>query len=314
MDAPTVSIIVPVYNVEKYLEKCIDSILSQTFKDFELILVDDCSMDNSLKICKGFFQKDTRIKIITNSKNMGSSLSRKNGFEASSGKYIQFIDSDDWIESDMIERMAEEAEAENFDMVLCDFFDDQSKEIMKDSIIVKSEKIKDIITSFGTCAVWNKLVRREIVDKIIFPDTSYSEDRYITLQTIYFSNRFGYINLPLYHYVYNTNSITKKSVNEKQIMDLYDTYILILDFVKIKNIEHLEPELSNQINSIKLRILRDKSARGKCNIAKLPESNFHRWLLKETMKRIYKLIVPELFQITIRKIKRKIYCSSGHCT
>jgi glycosyltransferase involved in cell wall biosynthesis len=306
MEGWKISVIVPVYNVEKYITKCIESILSNTYKDFELILVDDCSIDNSLNICEEYSKKDGRIKIIKNSENVGASLSRKKGLEISTGKYIQFIDSDDWIENNMIEEMIKKAETENLDMVFCDIYDHHSNRILRDNIFEKSEKIKDIITIFGICSVCTKLARREVFDKVIFPGTNFAEDRFITLQTIYFSNNFAYINKPMYHYEYNKSSTTKKQVNEKRIIDLFDTYILIIDFIKTNSIKNLEPELSEQINLIKLMVLKDKHARKNCSISKLySESNFHKYLLK----RIYKLLVPKLFQAIKRRIKRKINCN-----
>ncbi len=99
---PEISVIVPVYNCEKYLEKCINSILSQTFDDLELILINDGSSDNSGKICDEFKEKDSRVKIV-HQKNMGVSVARNVGLDVSEGKYIGFIDGDDYIESDMYE-------------------------------------------------------------------------------------------------------------------------------------------------------------------------------------------------------------------
>jgi glycosyltransferase involved in cell wall biosynthesis len=100
-----VSIIVPVYKVEQYLERCVDSILSQTFTQFECILIDDCSPDNCPALCDEYAKRDARVKVIHKPRNEGLPQARKTGFDNSSGDYIQFVDSDDWIEPDMTERL-----------------------------------------------------------------------------------------------------------------------------------------------------------------------------------------------------------------
>jgi glycosyltransferase involved in cell wall biosynthesis len=119
---PEISVIVPVYNVEKYIHRCIDSILAQTFTDFECILVDDYSSDNSLSICEEYAKKDTRIRIIRNEQNRGLPQVRKIGFAIASGGYILYIDSDDWIENNMLEKMYGKAVSADYDIVWCNYY------------------------------------------------------------------------------------------------------------------------------------------------------------------------------------------------
>ena len=116
---PKLSVIVPVYNTEKYLRVCIDSILAQTFTDFELILVDDGSEDSSGSICDEYAAKDTRVQVIHQT-NGGVTNARKNGVRRACGKYFSFIDSDDWIHPEMFERMVEKCVEANADVVVCD--------------------------------------------------------------------------------------------------------------------------------------------------------------------------------------------------
>ena len=116
---PQVSIIVPIYNVERYLRRCIDSIIGQTFKNWELILVDDGSTDSSGLICDDY-SFDERV-IVIHKKNEGISITRQFGLNKAKGRYIQFVDSDDWIESTMIEKMYDLATTNNSDLVSCDF-------------------------------------------------------------------------------------------------------------------------------------------------------------------------------------------------
>lgn len=117
---PKISIVVPIYNAEKYLERCIQSILVQTYSDFEVLLINDGSKDNSIKICQQYEKKDNRIKVI-DKKNEGVSQTRNQGIKIARGKYIQFIDSDDFIEPNMLEEMLEKAEKEEVDVCICGF-------------------------------------------------------------------------------------------------------------------------------------------------------------------------------------------------
>lgn len=116
---PRLSVIVPVYNTEKYLRECIDSILAQTFTDFELILVDDGSTDKSGEVCNAYSQLDSRVRVI-HQKNSGVTAARKQGVEIAEGEYISFVDSDDWIEPNMFQDMLMKVDLHNADMVLCD--------------------------------------------------------------------------------------------------------------------------------------------------------------------------------------------------
>ena len=121
MSKPLVSIIIPVYNVELYLSKCIDSILAQSFTDWECILVDDGSKDNSGSICDNYALKDNRIKVI-HQNNSGVSVARQVGIDNVCGEYCIHIDPDDWIESNMLEELYNKAKSDDADMVICDYF------------------------------------------------------------------------------------------------------------------------------------------------------------------------------------------------
>ena len=126
---PLFSIIVPVYNVEKYINKCIDSVLAQTFTDFELILVDDGSPDGCSAVCDDYAEKDSRIKVI-HKQNEGLINARKSGLAIADGKYIGFVDGDDWIESDTYENFAEMIKKYEPDIVLSDFYYDYGNKLI----------------------------------------------------------------------------------------------------------------------------------------------------------------------------------------
>jgi glycosyltransferase involved in cell wall biosynthesis len=294
MEHPKVSIIVPVYNSEQYLEECIESILAQTFTEFECILVDDKSKDKSLEICNFYASKDKRIKIIRNTKNMGSSLARKKALDVSRGIYIQCIDSDDWIENDMIEKLYEKAVPGNYDMVYCDVYADS---LTGDSEYIKIPVEDDIIINikrfiFGNnrgAALWYKIVKKSIYDCVIFPTEGFAEDKYITTQLLHKAKTIGHMNSAFYHVRSNSHSQMRSRSIKMEIhrnKGLKDNFQKVIDFLKMtygNNLDEFEPELSIKINSIKE--------------AKLI-------YIKDIIKKILRIIIP--FK-PVRKKLRKIY-------
>ncbi|WP_163309653.1 glycosyltransferase family 2 protein [Dysgonomonas sp. 521] len=260
---PKVSIIVPIYNAEKYLGKCIDSILCQTFQDFECILVDDFSSDSSLEICNKYTFDSNHIILIQNSQNYGIPTSRRIGLNKARGKYIQYVDSDDWIEPYMIEHMYSKANNENLDIVFCDYYNESNGEILYKEQELEGKAKLEIIKYMSiyderlTCAVWNKLIKASILRKIQFPIQNYAEDRYISTQVLYLSERIGYIKNGLYHYVRHIDSLC---INEKyaktRVIEEYDICILVSEFLlnKFGSLKYFAPELTNQLKRAKMRL------------------------------------------------------------
>ena len=259
---PEISIIVPVYNVEKYIHRCIASILAQTYSSFECILVDDCSSDTSGQICEEYAKKDERIKVIHKAQNGGLPQARKTGVENSSGEYVQFVDSDDWIEPNMIELLYKEAVSGNFDMVVCDYF-----VYRKDSVTIKNQRdyynyekhdiIKHFMTSNIHGNVWNKFVHKRLLLLVDFPIYNYLEDCVISIQNLYNASKIGLINVPLYHYCYNPQSIINnknKKAKTRKKFEGSENWYAILRFLSTKygtQLKMLEPELSPLINKMK---------------------------------------------------------------
>ena len=261
---PMVSIIVPVYNVEKYIQECIDSILAQTFVNFECILVIDCSPDNCLSICNEYAKRDKRIKVINNESNIGASLSRKAGLDASIGNYILFVDSDDWIELSTIEKMYQKAINENCDIVHSRMIKNIGRKELKDTSVIiydKNSIYKQLISSGEySPSLCNKLVKRSIYMKVIFPVYQYNEDRLIILQSIYYAEKIEYIDDFLYHYRMNPDSSCEsdKSIN-KRCIDEYKNFMVLLNFLAEKKlIPFLESEVITRVNKIKLSFIKNK--------------------------------------------------------
>ena len=260
MGSPQISIIIPVYNAEKYIHRCIDSVISQTFTDFECILIDDCSSDGSPKICDDYAKRDKRIKVIHKTHNEGSSLARKIGLENSTSEYVMYIDSDDWIDNDMLEKLYSQAVSQDYDIVYCDYY---FHDILGDTEYKKMPHLTDdfvnnirlsVLGKDGSM-VWNKLVKRGIYEKIIFPKSSYAEDRYITAQVFFYSRKITYVNFAPYHYHCNKFSLEQNpKFMRKRYLESKNNFGELFDFLKKTTDNYpsaFEPELSKRMEWIR---------------------------------------------------------------
>lgn len=209
---PKISIIVPIYRVEKYIRRCLDSISAQIFTDWECLLVDDGSPDNSGKICDEYALKDSRFRVL-HKENGGVSSARQTGLDASSGEYIIHVDPDDWIEQQMLSAMYNKAVSTNANVVLCDYYYEtdsrsiyckQSPSALDSSVVLKEM----FIHLMGVC--WNKLVKRETIlnNNVRFPEgINYCEDLCFNAQLFKNNISVEYIDSAFYHYVSNPNSL-----------------------------------------------------------------------------------------------------------
>lgn len=227
------SVVIPIYNAERHLQKCIDSILNQTERNIEIILVDDGSRDDSLKICQKYAKIDRRIRVI-HQENSGVSAARNEGIRLSYGKYIGFVDSDDWIEPDMYERLLEEAEKVSADVVMCDVttvYDngrnqaDTITQLSRNQILEKSDFTPSLLLEMAGSACrciyknskYNDKLRKQ---SFVFPlGVKFSEDRVFNIYA------FGYAN----QVVYIKESYYNRYVNEKSAVhrfheDFFEAY------------------------------------------------------------------------------------------
>ena len=215
-DIGKVSIIVPVYNVEKYLSKCLDSLMRQTYKNIELILVDDGSNDGSNQICSRYAENDSRIKLIVQ-ENKGVSSARNTGLNIASGEYIIFVDSDDWVESEYVEFLVEKIRESKADLVVCGYYNDLLNGTVKQLNVDKLEILMDSQEALIKCfevksdmrLMCNKIFRRNIIDenKIRFnEDFTIGEDFHLIFRYIMNSKVVVYNPKPLYHYLQRTDS------------------------------------------------------------------------------------------------------------
>ena len=215
-----ISIIVPVYRTEKYLDRCVESIVNQTYKNLEIILVDDGSPDDCPKMCDEWAKKDKRIKVI-HKENGGVSSARNIGIKSAKGKYIGFVDSDDYIEKEMYESLIDVLNKnKNLDYIYCDIYDaekinNHSREDYK--IISKIEKIEAIFPF--NASIWNGIFSRKIINEnnIRFDENYFfAEDLIFLIQYLdKSSNKIIHFEKKLYHYVQNNESITHTTNNRK---------------------------------------------------------------------------------------------------
>lgn len=218
---PTVSIIVPIYNAEKYIERCVDSIVSQEYRDIEIILADDGSSDASGSLCDEFAERDSRITVI-HKENTGVSDTRNVAIEAACGEYLQFVDSDDWLAPNATEILVRTAKNNNCDLVIADFYRvvgervSQKGDIDTDELMTREEFAEYMMQNpadFYYGVLWNKLYKREIVKKhnlCMDRNISWCEDFMFNLEYIRFAERFMAVQVPVYYYVWRKGSLVNQ--------------------------------------------------------------------------------------------------------
>lgn len=225
-NCPLVSIIVPIYNVENELERCIFSLMRQTYKNIEIILIDDGSPDRCPILCDEYAQKDDRITVI-HKVNGGLSSARNAGIDVAKGQYLSFVDSDDYIDITMIDKMMEKIIYHGADISICGRVDEcmnhsETNFLLSDDFLLDSELLmRRILTWDGfDISACDKLFSSQLWDGIRFPEGFNHEDWRTIPKIIRKSRKNVYVAKPLYHYCHRDGSITT-SINEKKIKDYY---------------------------------------------------------------------------------------------
>ncbi len=242
------SIIIPMYNAEKYIEKCIKSILNQTLEEIEIIIVNDGSTDNSLKMVKKY--EENKKIIIQNEQNGGSSKARNKGLSLARGKYIYFIDADDYLEEDekILENLYNIIKKNKFDILIFDYFEDKvgkkeyidSTDRTEDLIVNKDFYLRDLMNEKYRGISWNKIIKKSLYteNNINFLENIFmKEDLDVTLKLVYYSSKIGKIKKAYYNYVMHDNQGTKTITKEKRINDEYYLYLDLEKFFEKNNNE-----------------------------------------------------------------------------
>lgn len=266
---PLISVIVPIYKVETYLSKCIDSIIAQTYRNLEIILVDDGSPDSCGTICDTYKEKDNRI-IVIHKKNGGLSDARNAGMEVANGEYFGFVDSDDFIHPQMYEMLMQYMLKQNAEVTVCDF------EVVEEGVTpevnqydteqyyeVIDEKEKFSWYIVGTTSVtftvaWNKLYKRELFEGITYPKGKVHEDEFTTYRLLYRALKTVYVKTPLYFYIQRGGSITADEPIEKRKLCFEATYEKLIFYAEneeeklfFSTLMTLKPLLNDYIRRIR---------------------------------------------------------------
>lgn len=244
-----ISLVVPIYNVEKYLDKCIKSLIDQTYNNIEIILVNDGSTDNSIEICEKWRKLDSRI-IIINKENGGLSDARNFGINVANGRYLCFIDSDDFVGKDMIKKLYESIKKYKADISICNryhIFDNGNKFIKfkqnEDDLVMTNEEAIFQMNNFEyfDMSVCTKMFKKELFDDLKFPKGKISEDFYVMYKLLDKSTVIIYISEPLYYYYQRSGSISKnREINYDFIKAAYE---------QCQYVEKKYPNLKNCVRS-----------------------------------------------------------------
>jgi len=243
---PKLSVIVPVYNAEKTIVRCVDSLLNQTLQDMEVIIVDDHGQDNSIQIIENHIAehpKKNRFRFAKTTSNSGPGPARNLGLQIAQGEYVAFVDSDDWVEKGMYSTLYEEATQHSADLCYCSAVWEDPKKYKQrilSNVSVKSglffDETKRYFLSRFRSYFWFYIFRREIINKhnITFPPEKAAEDVYFLTCNILYAERIACVDKPMYHYTYDSNSLSRFQ-NEKRYLDKLSAFRRLFDFAKTHN-------------------------------------------------------------------------------
>ena len=238
MEMPLISVIVPVYKVEAYLDRCVQSIVDQTYRNLEIILVDDGSPDNCGCLCDAWAEKDSRIKVI-HKENGGLSDARNAGMAAATGEYIAFVDSDDWLHLEYISLLYRAVKMYGVSLSACDYLltsGEEAADFVGEPVFEKhsaAQALEMLTNNRGYRAVaWNKLYHRRLLEGETYPVGRYHEDEFFTYRILDKAENLAYVNVPMYYYFQRTGSIMQ-SVSIKHL-DALDAYLERLELFKQK--------------------------------------------------------------------------------
>ena len=293
---PKVSIIVPVYNTEKYLEKCLTSLVNQSIKDIEIIIVNDGSTDNSEAIINKFKQNHPNKIIYLKKENGGLADARNFAFPYVNSEYVGFVDSDDYVELDMFEKLYNLAVEKNLDLVECNFNWEYPDKIKTDFGINYLEK-KDFFI-FGRVMVCNKLFKYSIIKEknVVFPESLNYEDIEFFYTLIPYIDNYYLLNDDLYHYMQRDNSIINNQ-NEKTA----DIFIILNNIINFYKKNNLFDIYKNELEYLFIRFLLGSSF---LRIVKIKNKKLRKELLNKSINELY-LIFPNWKNNKLLKIKNK---------
>lgn len=310
---PKVSIIVPVYNVENYIEKCLDSLVNQTLKEIEIIIVNDGSKDLSKEKILPYIEKYKDKFVYLEKENGGLSSARNYGMPYAKGEYIAFLDSDDYVENTIYEKMYNTAKKEDLDFVECDFIWEYPNRKRYDIGTIYNNQ-KEMLEKARVVA-WNKLIKKELMEKtkVEFPNGLRYEDVEFFYKLVPYINKFGFVKECLIHYIQRENSIANtQNVKTKEIFTVLEN---VINYYKEKG---LYEEYKEQLEYLYVRFLLCSSLKRMCKIGDKQErkkaqketwnninTKFPKWKKNKLLK---KRSLKNLYIKSNNTITYKIYC------
>lgn len=273
IESPKVSIIVPAYNTEKYISRCLSSLISQTLKEIEIIIVDDGSTDDTSLIAEEFSKADARIKIITQT-NQKQGAARNNGSKIATGEYIGYIDSDDWIDLEYFEKLYNSAKKYNADIALATNIRIGKNKYKKRLNITKEEVFTTLQEKFDACRQYknecptNKIYKLSLLkeNNITWPEGCYCEDKLFTAQAIYYAKKLVTVpGINYYYYQNPTSTVNTRSKKHSKVLinDKNAARKAVIEFLKEKNAPIRDKEfwaIKKEINFYKIPIITIKES------------------------------------------------------
>lgn len=284
-----ISVIVPVYKVEKYLKRCVDSILTQTYTDLEVILVDDGSPDKCGELCDIYASEDSRVHVIHKS-NGGLSDARNAGIKIAKGEYLTFVDSDDCIHKSMFEWLYKTLKENGCDIAIGGFQKfSEEKEIVNEFSIPKPEVLNNLEAlnclygkhSVAFITAWGKLYHKSLFNEVRYPKGKIHEDEFVIHRLLYAAKRVAFINLPLYFYFQNESGIMNSGFSEKSFA-AFEALEERMDFFVQRNLYELNDKTliySLDLLQAKYKKLDSKQAKHE-TYKKLMRSMYKKWYIK----------------------------------
>ena len=259
MKQEKISVIVPCYNVEKYVSKCLDSLINQTYKNLEIICVEDCATDNTYNILKEYVKKDSRIKLIKNKKNGGLSYSRNEGIKNATGSYLSFIDSDDYVDNNFYEVLYKSLKKNKADISICDMkvvYEDTKQESISKCCNYEEFNVVNVVNNGLAASACNKLFKKELFNDYLFEVGKVNEDIAVVIPALVHAKSIAYAPNVYYYYVQRGGSIQNSGFSDKRF-DIFYGVDTTLDRIKgCKNYEDIKDALIyNQIIVVLIYII-----------------------------------------------------------
>ena len=262
---PKVTFIVAIYNVAPFIQQCVRSLYEQTLQDIEIILIDDCSPDDSIKLAmevlEEYPQRKEQVRVIRHEHNRGIAFVRKEGYSASRGEYFIYIDGDDFVDVHMAEEMYQNGVDNGADMVLCDYYwckNDRNRygSLAPDGVFGDGDNVRQIIVDRKVPAfLWCKAVRKEVLDnsEVVWPVEDFAEDTVISIMEVLYAKRISHVAKPLYYYRYNPNSLSNETGEQKIVQHFDRSLANVRQAVKFLEDHHLSKRYERGVFVHKVR-------------------------------------------------------------